>query len=85
MQSVRSFAGVCLVSLGLVAVGFYVGERNVNAAVHASVMQRFVPLSNGKVLDTKTGAECTPYNPTANSNLPKGFTLDGSCQQLASQ
>lgn len=55
--SVRTYAGVSLISLGLVAIGFYGGARRVSASMIAP--PRFEKLSETTALDTSRGVVCS--------------------------
>lgn len=53
MQSLRTYAGVSLISLCLVAIGFYGGEKRVRAST------RFEKLTETTALDTWLGRVCS--------------------------
>lgn len=88
MTSIRTYAGVSLISLGLVAIGFYGGERHVSAAGTPSYsVSRFEKLTETTALDTKTGQVCdTHVVEGPEENLPKGmsiYTGHPKCTDLA--
>lgn len=88
--SLRSFAGVSLISLGLVGAGFYGGEHHASAATIAS-SPRFEKLTETTALDTKTGQVCDTDQANLGDGappLPKGYHLNTGrslCSGLSSR
>lgn len=57
MVSIRTYAGVSLISLGLVAIGFYGGERHISNSMIAA--PPFEKLTETTALNTQKGTICS--------------------------